>query len=411
MLRDAIQKKKGEGERNRHLTILLVVWGLAVIAILPAICRWTAPPRSVGKLTGYLAFAAFAAAIGYCLYRRELHHLSRSRAIVLVSLVFMLTCIVNHIHSVEVDYGTPYFGTRQSNVSWQETMNDLVIQRSPSALPHSYRFLPNSIVRWMQISGLTYEQSRDLYRLIFGMFLSYAIYSYARLYTNYLGAVIAMLLSAVVYPASFGWYAGQLTDPLAHLSFVLAFIFLETENFALLLTTLLLGSLAKETVLAMAGYYVLFCRKETNYLPKAITLCLAGAATYLGVRLLVLNGGMHYVQVSGVPLYHALGSLVDPRWPLGFFLTLGAFVLFLVLGWDETPRSLQHQVSFLFLVLFISSVLFSWLRETRNFMPLAFVLAVIAARYLSRPSKEQSDRAGADGPHGFAPESRREGTL
>src|SRR5208283_3644637 len=185
-----------------------------------------------------------------------------------------------------------------------ETTNDLVIQRSSSALPHSYRFLPNSIVRWMQMSGLAYEQARDLYRLIFGILLFYAIYKYARLYTNYLGAVIAMLLVGVAYPVSFEWSAGQLTDPLSHLSFVLAFIFLETEEFALLLSTLLIGSLAKETVLAMAGYYVLFHRKERRYVLKAAVLCVAGVAVYFGVRLWVLHGTMHYDQASGMTLGH-----------------------------------------------------------------------------------------------------------
>jgi hypothetical protein len=38
---------------------------------------------------------------------------------------------------------------------------------------------------------------------------------------------------------------------------------------------------------------------------------------------------------------------------------------------------------FLFPVLFLSGLFFSFLVEMRNFMPLVFVLAVIAARYLT----------------------------
>lgn len=404
MLKIAVHKKESTGERDRKLMIPILVWGLAVIVIIPAVCRWTAPPPSAGKFVGYFVLAASSAAICYYLYRRESLHLSRHQSIVLVFLAFLLTCIANHIHGVNVDHGMSYFD-KQSNVAWQETTNDLVIQRSSSALPHSYRFLPNSIVRWMQMSGLAYEQARDLYRLIFGILLFYAIYKYARLYTNYLGAVIAMLLVGVAYPVSFEWSAGQLTDPLSHLSFVLAFIFLETEDFALLLTTLLVGSLAKETVLAMTGYYVLFCRKERSYVRKAITLCLASTIMYIGVRLLVLKGGMHYGQVSGVPVEqawsHVLFNLRDPRWPRGFLLTVGAFAPFLALAWKETPRSLKHQVLFLFPVLFLSGIFFSFLREMRNFMPLVFVLAVAAACYLSGPLTEQFDTVRiADGRRG-----------
>jgi hypothetical protein len=250
------------------------------------------------------------------------------------------------------------------------------------------------------MGGLAYEQARDLYRLIFGILLFYAIYKFARLYTNYLGALIAMLMIAVIYPVSFEYYAGQLTDPLSHLSFVLAFIFLETEDFALLLTTLLIGSLAKETVLAMSGYYVLFCRKERNYLLKAITLCLACGGIFWGVRMLVLHGGIHsYTQVSVAPPDMPSINWHDSRWPVALFLTVGAFLPFLVLSWRETPCTLKQLALFLFPVLFTSGLFFSFLVEMRNFMPLVFVLAVIAARYLCGSLIAPSDKAGfADHP-------------
>jgi hypothetical protein len=248
------------------------------------------------------------------------------------------------------------------------------------------------------MGGLAYEPARDLYRLIVGILLFYAIYKFARLYTNYLGAIIAMLFITVMYPVSFEYYAGQLTDPLSHLSFVLAFIFLETEDFALLLTTLLVGSLAKETVLAMAGYYVLFRRQERNYLLKAITLCVASTAIFLGVRMLVLHGSIHeYTQISVAPPNMPSINWQDARWPKGLLLTVGAFVPFLVLSWRETPRSLKQLALFLFPVLFLSGLFFSFLVEMRNFMPLVFVLAVIAGRYLSGSWSAQNDEGGFAG--------------
>ena len=261
-----------------------------------------------------------------------------------------------------------------------------VIRLSPTVAPHSYRFLPNSLVRWLELAGLNYESARDVYRLLCGLLLFYAIYRYARLFTGYAGALLAMLLTALLYPISFEYYAGQLTDPLSHLSFVLAFIFLETGDFALLLTTLVIGSLAKETVLAAAGYYVLFCRREPRFVSKAAGLVAACAAACFGVRAFVLAGAgqYRYEQVSGVAPGHLWANLAGGRWFPLFLLTAGALMPFLVLDWKETPLRLKQLVFFLLPVLFLSSALFGWLYEARNFMPLVIVLAVIAGRFLSR---------------------------
>ena len=387
MLSQATDQSRPNGGGSK-LWILLGVWALAIVALIPALLRWTAVPKSDGKLLQYLGYIV-AAAICAGIYRRESRRLTRAQAFVLTSLAFLLTCIVNSVHNVFVDHGVPYLPRFVSNVLWQGLVNDMVIQLSPAALPHSYRFLPNSIVRWMQLGGLAYEPARDLYRLVFGIVLFYAIYKFARLYTNYLGAIIAMLFVAVLYPVSFEYYAGQLTDPLSHLSFVLAFIFLETEDFAFLLTTLIVGSLAKETVLAMAGYYVLFRRNERGYWLKAITLCVASVAMFLGVRMLILHGAIHeYTQISIAPRNMPLLNWNDSRWPVGLLLTVGAFVPFVVLSWRDTPLSLKRLALFLFPVLFASGLFFSFLVEMRNFMPLVFVLAVITARYFISLSSE-----------------------
>lgn len=262
-------------------------------------------------------------------------------------------------------------------------LHNQVMRLSTSVLPHSYRFLPNSIVRWMELARMSYETARDTYRLILNLFLFYAIYRYARLYTSYRGAIIAMALIAVIYPVGFIYIAGQLTDPLSHLSFVLAFIFLETGDFAFFLTTLLIGSLAKETILALAGYYLLFCRKDNKYTSKAVLLCFAVVAAYLGVRFFVLNGTPEYNQISGVGLNHALANWQSGRWPPLVALTAGALLPFLALAWKTAAPALKHQALFLLPVLFVSSAFFSWLFESHNFMPAVFVLAVIAGHYLS----------------------------
>ena len=325
---------------------------------------------------------AFAALLCYLFYRAESRRLDRSRNLILVILIVLLTGFVNQVHHYFVDQGTGW--SQPTNTVWQERLQINVVNMAPGVAPHSYRFLPNGIVLWMQLLRVDFWAARDIYRLIFGLLLFYAIYRFARLYTDYLGCLLTLLLVAVVYPMSFENYAGQLTDPLSHLSFVLAFIFLATGNFELLLSTLLIGSLAKETVLALSGFYLLFCRRDKGYLWKAPVLCLASLAVYYGVRLFVLHGALQqYRQVSGVDPNHIATNFFGPTWALAALILL-AYVVFLALAWKETPAFLNRLALYLIPVLLVSNLFFGWLRETRNYMPAVFVLAVIAGRYISR---------------------------
>lgn len=371
-------KNAGTGTRRR-LLLLICIWILAGVASLPFLFRWQAPPPATGNAVvlriaiGYL----LTLAIGYLMFATESRRLGRRQALALVFLILLLTKITNKIHQYTVDYGPDAFATMQ-NTAWQNLLEDNVIERKHFDPAHAARFLPNSVVRWLQLGGWSFPQARDLYRLLFGMLLFYAIYRYARVFTGHLGALIAVLLTAAVYPISFEHYVGQLTDPMSHLSFVLAFLFIEREDFPMLFTTLLIGAMAKESVLAMAGYYVIFGRKDKYYPIKAGTLLVCGAAVYLGVRAFVLSGPMRYRDISGVTIEHLIPNLSDSRWPYVFLLTAGSLTPILAIGWKQIPLSLRRLAVFLIPVLFVSSAFFSWLVETRNFMPAVIVEAVAA---------------------------------
>ncbi len=355
------------------------------MAILPAVFHWPAhvPASGFGRsLRGALANLV-AALICYAIYRVERRRMDIRRALTLVFLIFLLATTVNFLHKVIVDYGVDHFRT-SSNLSWQIRMQNAAIDLNRDALPHSYRFLPNAVVRWMEMGGYNFESARNFYRLFFGLLIFYALYRYARLYTDYLGAIIAMLFTAMIFPVSFVHYAGQLTDPLSHLSFLLCFIFLQIDDFGYFLCAMLIGSLAKETVLAMAGYYVLFRRGDRNYGVRSIAACVSAGIVYLSVRLLVLHGKMGYRQVSGVPLTHVIENWKLTLWVPLVALTAGALLPLLVLGWRETPAVLKKQVFYWISVIFISSLFFSWLVEVRNFMPVVFLLSVVAGNFLSR---------------------------
>ena len=392
----AVPEEMPRNSARQPALVLLLVWIVAAVAILPVIFKWRASPERtpVSFLITCLAYLA-AGAIAYFIYRSERWRLTLGQAKVLAFLIFLLTSIVNNVHRVNVDHASNYFANI-SNLKWQQNVQDNVIQLSPSVIPHSYRFLPNAIVRWMEIAGAGYQPSRDAYRLVFGMLLFWAIYRYARLYTGHLGALIALLLVSVFLPVSFENYAGQLTDPASHLSFVLSFIFLETGQFWYLLTTLLLGSLAKETVLAMAVYYVLFHRKDRQYRGKAVLLCTGATLFFFGARVAVLRGNLHYAEISGVTASHIETNFsLAHVWAPLLLLTVGGLLPFLKLAEKDTPRALKLEVLFLFPVLFASSLVFSWLHEARNWMPLVFVLAVIAASFLAKQSSDRSQPAEA----------------
>jgi hypothetical protein len=369
---------------NGTFVTVFAAWILAGIAALPVVFHWRAahPTDLAAGLATLLSYLV-AVSICYAIFRIESRRLSRRQAICLALLVFSLTSVVNHIHSVTVDQGhNKFFSPELLNTDWQIEIQNFVIALSPKAIPHSYRFLPNGIVRWMELCGTGYEAARDAYRLICGLLLFYAISRYAGLYTAYAGRTITLLLVAVAYPISFENYNGQLTDPLSHLSFVLAFLFLGTGEFWALLTVLLIGSLAKETVLIMTLYFVLFHRKEKNYIGKAALLCAGTVMAYFGVRLAILKGTMNYTQVSATSLAHIRVNAGFVAWVPAFLLTAGLLLPFLAIGWDRTPAVLKRQALFLLPVLFLTSLFFGWLYEARNFMPLVFVLAVIAARTL-----------------------------
>jgi hypothetical protein len=372
----------------RKSLVLAITWGMAIVAILPVVFRWEPPAPAAGwSLAARTAIGyGFALLIAYCIYRVESVRLAGREAVLLVSFLVVLTAIANQTHYRFVDHGANYFQD-QSNTEWQVALHARVMRLDTGVLPHSFRFLPNAVVRWMEFAGLDYERARDVYRTLAGLVLFYALYRFARFFTTHGGAMTAVALVAMVIPVSYEYYAGQLTDPLSHLSFVLAFTFLETGDFGYLLTTILIGALAKESVLAMAAYYALFCGNDRRHWRKAIALGAASAAIYLGVRSWVLRGVMQYNQVSGTNLRFIWSNFREGHWVQVSILTIGAFSPFLVLDWKEAPSSLKRLVLYLVPVLVLSSLLFSWLRESRNYMPVVFVMAVIAARHLAGAGK------------------------
>lgn len=361
--------------RTNWIVVGFVLLAVAV-ALLPVFLH-LGPPEGRGAGITFVYLPALLAAVACYQFDRTFSKKEKAEALFLCLAFAFLS---NYLHTWLVDVGP---GLPASTLDWQINLHQSVLDLRPEALPHSYRFLPNSLVRlFEQVTG-DFAIARDSYRNLFGVLLFYALYRFARLFLLHGGALFSLALWTAVSSVSFRYYLGQVTDPISHLSFILAFIFIGTEQFVYLVLTLVIGCLAKETVLAMVGYYALFRWREKNYLPKLTILVLASLTVYLAVRVWVLQDAPHYNQISGVALEHVTRNWADYSWWVPAFLyTVGIFIPYLIGGWRKSPWQLRSLALYLFPVLIISSLFFSWLWETRNFMPLVAVLTVSTVYHL-----------------------------
>ncbi len=368
--------------RSIALTVLITL-----LVLLPVFLRLPAPALGPHNLLAELLVRYGLVLLAIPAFYFLDSKLDRQEKRDALLLCLLLTLLTNYLHLWLVDNASSSWG---ANRSVQMELHEAAIMSNPESLPHSYRFLPDAFIRWLeQITG-DFDSARDGYRNLFGFFVFYALYRFARLFLLRGGSLFCLALWAAILPVSYRYYAGQPADPMSHLSFLLTFIFLQTEQFAWLLLTILIGSLAKETVLAMAGYYALFHWREPKFVPKAALLLVASALLYLGVRAAVLHSAPHYAQISGVTAQHIAENWNNySRWLGSVFFTVAIFLPFVFLGWRSAPLSLRRLVLFLFPVLFLSGLVFSWLREARNFMPLCAPLIVMTAYYLMPNERNQ----------------------
>jgi hypothetical protein len=363
--------------RTNWLVVFLILLGLA-IGLLPIVLHLPAPSNvRMGIIFTYLP-AVLVAVLCYALDRT----CSKKEKVDAVLLSVAFAFITTYLHVWLVDLGQYFEGV--PNLDWQIYMQNSVLALSPETLPHSYRFLPNALVRLFEHASGEFVSARDGYRNLFGVLIFYSFYRFARLFLRHTASLFCLALLAVVFPASFCYYAGQLTDPISHLSFILAFIFIHRKQFVYLLLSLMIGCLAKETILAMAGYYVLFRRREESYLWKSALVVFASIAVYAITRISVLHGLPNYRQISGVGFEHVVQNWNDySDWLPGLVYTFGIFIPFVVVGWQKSPWILRSLSVYWFPVLFLSSLIFGWLREARNFIPLAALLVVLTVYHLA----------------------------
>lgn len=388
------ERENRSSDVQAHLWLVVSAVLLAtLLSLLPVLFGISAPnhPRSSVFLYGALYCPAIVAVL-FCYFCD--HRIERKHKLDALLLCILLALLTNYLHLWLVDNASYVTGP---NLALQTRLHESVVALAPAALPHSYRFLPNSMIRLFELITGDFATARDSYRNLFGVLLLYTLYRFARLFLRHGGALCCVVLWTAVSPVSFRYYAGQPADPLSHLSFLLSFIFLETEQFTYLVLTLAIGALAKETILAMSGYYALFSwRNKRSRLLATLVLTLV-LIVFWGVRALVLHDTLHFIDVSGVDVSHVSANWLNYlQWSRPLLYTVGIFIPFVALGWRTIPWRLRSLALYLFPILFLSSLVFSWLREARNFMPLVAILIVMSVHYLLPQEREDGERAIAD---------------
>jgi hypothetical protein len=361
------------------LVVMLPVFRPAWFVLDPAT---PVPLRSVGACLA----AAICLSIAASVYRWWTPFpQAERRGLLLSAILLSLWCV--DLHYSNVDLGD-YFGDLYAdNVDWQRRLQAGVLALDPITIPHCYRFLPNCVVAWLQLLTGNYLVAALLYRLTAQFVLLLAIYRLARLWNEAVGGLIALLLYALAYVASLRYYAGQLTDPLSHLSFVLGYWYLAAGRPWAFVPVMVLGVLAKESVLLLPMFAVLtHPRSPRACAAWGMSLIAAGVVIW-GVRV-VVAGDPAYEKISGVTPAHVHDNFLDVwHWGRQTWETVGALWVVAAIAWRSQPVLLRRLVVFLFPTLWVSSLLFSHLKEARNLIPVSVVLAVMAARVVWRDGR------------------------
>ena len=159
--------------------------------------------------------------------------------------------------------------------------------------------------------------------------------------------------------------------------------------------SLALGVVAKETIVLMVpAYWACWWRKGWPAFWKAAALGAVCVAAFLAVR--IPNGwSLNNRQINGLDwlmLWDNLGigprhfELFAPLWvyylhPAMFILT---FVPFIAMGWGRLDGRLKALCLTLPALVLLSNLMFGWIYESRNYMPLVPLLATSAMLAFSK---------------------------
>jgi hypothetical protein len=363
------------------------------------------------SLPGLAAACLLPCATGLVIYRWCLPFpADERRQVWLCILLLSVWCLDLHYSNVDL---ASYFGKLfTDNVAWQRWLHERVLRLQATSpltdehgreliwpiLPHSYRFLPDCLVAWLALLTKNYLAATLVYRLTFQLLIYCCLYRLARLYAGHVTGLMALLAFTLTYPPGIRYYAGQLADPMSHLSFGLSLLLLLDRRRWLFGATVFWGVLAKESILVMPAFA---CLTAVTRREGCLSYAIGGVcalALAISVRLGVA-GDPSYEKVSGVTLAHVSANLADVwYWGRQAWETVGILTALTALHYRRQPRLLLGCALFLFVTLWTSSALFSHLKEARNFVPACIPLSITAGIALTTLAGRTHDRQNQEPP-------------
>lgn len=270
--------------------------------------------------------------------------------------------------------------------------------------PHNYRALPYGFTRGVELLTHDWWFSCLAYRWFFTAWFLWGCYGFARRFLSIRNAWLSLFIVVALYPLSIIYYWGQLTDPMSHALFVFSMIFILDNRILPLAATLALGILAKETAILLVPAYaariwmrpraasekqaVKYRTALSDVVIPSVFLAILGLAAFLAARL-PLHWRPGYEAINGTgglmigtnlgigtPLY--IGSA--PTWqnyahPLVF---VGVFIPPIIYHWNQVDVRLRAMFVTLTPLLLLSNLAFSWMYESRNYVPLLPLLTTMA---------------------------------
>jgi hypothetical protein len=298
-----------------------------------------------------------------------------------------------HWYAIDSAFHAEPNGSLTPNEGGQKQLFEHILNREPkqgtfTLVPHVYRPLPYGFVRLLELLTGDWHFAHWSYHWFFTYWFFWASWSFCRRYhaSSVASALVGWMI--LLYPFSLWYSGGQLIDPMSHALFVLALNYIVTDQWGLLLLSLVLGVAAKETaVVLVVGYWSCYWRRGLPTVVRTVGLLLGCVLAYVAVRLPVgwirsLAEEKSIFQsinaTSGLMIWRNLRVLLDwaDYWPHGIenyllpLLFVGPFVPGLIRNWRCTDRCLRALAVSVAPLVLTSSLCFSWLREARNYMPL-----------------------------------------
>jgi hypothetical protein len=262
-------------------------------------------------------------------------------------------------------------------------------QGNGTMVPHVYRPLPYGFTRSLELLTGDWWFACLAYRCFFNFWLLWATYRFVGLFTGPRRAALGVLILLALYPLSIVTYWGQLTDPFSHALFVLSLLFIVEDYWPGLFVAVVLGVLAKESaVVLVPAYWAVHYRQGLVSLGRAAVLGLGATAAFLAARmplgwrpgsgLIHSMPGLMILTNLGIGTPLATSSIPLYQRYLHLFLFVGIFLPFIALRWRHTDPRLRALFLTLAPLLVLSNLAFSWVHESRNFVPLLPVLIAMA---------------------------------